>query len=107
MAEDKKELTDEQVKEAIKKKECPYCGGKTFTGHLEWADEPFSIFESGKIVYSAIESSAGYDAVVCVNCEEEIYPIIWKEWLIESVKGKVETLKKKRGENKCPRPEKK
>ena len=77
-----KKLTDEEIKEAIEKKHCPYCKSKRFVGDFPaWQKFDFNECDSwGDPFYYDPDTSAPFERVECDECEEEIPEIIWREW---------------------------
>lgn len=82
MPKEKKELTQEEIKEAIEKKHCPYCKSRKFVGNFPaWQRFDFDECDSeGKPFYHDPDTSAGFEQIDCDNCDKEIPPIIWGEW---------------------------
>lgn len=77
-----KELTTEQIREAIKEKYCPFCEGKDFHTTFDIAGQGFHILPDGRIAWGKKD----YDNIEIVECEicgEEIPKEIWKEWKLE------------------------
>lgn len=77
-----KKLTDEEIKEAIEKKECPYCKNRKFVGDFPaWQRFDFEACDSeGNPFYYDPETEAPFERVECDNCEKEIPEKIWREW---------------------------
>lgn len=85
MSQDKKELTNEQIKEAIEKKHCPYCKSRNFVGDFPaWQRFDFEGCDPegkpGKPFYSEPETEAPFERVECYECGEEIPKVVWREW---------------------------
>lgn len=80
-----KKLTDEQIKEAIEKKHCPYCKSRRFVGDFP-ARQRFDFKECdpegkpGKPFYYHPETGAPFERVRCDRCGEGIPEIIWRKW---------------------------
>ena len=80
-----KKLTDEQIKEAIEKKHCPYCKSRRFVGNFH-ASQRFHFGECdpegkpGRPLFSRPETGAPFDTVECDKCKEGIPEIFWRKW---------------------------
>ena len=80
-----KKLTDQQIKEAIEKKHCPYCKSRRFVGDFH-ASQRFDFGECdpegkpGEPFYNEPDTSAPFDTVKCDKCGEGITEIIWRNW---------------------------
>lgn len=91
MPQNKKELTDEEIKEAVEKRRCPYCKAedfRLFVGDFpSWQKfefVPLGLDKNGvpefQIKWQDPDTSADFEQIECVNCEEEIPQIIWRKW---------------------------
>jgi len=78
----KEELTQDEIKEAIKKRRCPYCKGRKFIRDFP-AYQKFDFDQcdsEGKPFYHDPDTSAPDERIECDKCGEEIPEAIWGEW---------------------------
>jgi len=82
MPEKKAKLTKNEIKEAIKKKHCPYCKSRKFVGFLPaWQRFDLDKCDSeGKPFYYNHDTSAEFKKIKCNKCWKEIPEIIWRNW---------------------------
>ena len=75
------ELTEKEIKEAIKRKWCPFCHDKDrkFFGTIPEAWQKFSTYEDSDTELDAMVAGE-YDYVYCYGCDKEVPSEIWSEW---------------------------
>jgi len=71
-------LTKEQIEEAKKQEECPFCQGNDFRATYDLTGRNFCI-EGGKIKFDEREEGKIF-CVQCNICLEEIPSEVWGEW---------------------------
>lgn len=92
MSAENKELTNEEIKEAIEKKHCPYCKGQKFVGTFRAYQEfEFSEVDTGRrpmYLKPDLSDSRGtmnthdreFREIWCDTCTKTIPAEIWSEW---------------------------
>lgn len=75
-------LTNEEIKEAIEKKWCPFCKDecKSFYGTVD-AWQEFWFTDKGELIWEDLEGDDEMGSITCKECGEEIPEEVWKNWL--------------------------
>ena len=75
-------LTEEQIKEAIGEKRCPYCKSQVFVGDFPaWQRFDFGGSDLiNKPFFHDPETEAPFERIECYKCGKEIPQVIWGEW---------------------------
>lgn len=76
-----RELTMEEIQEAIKEGHCPYCKDDCngFWCSVS-AIQEFYLDDEGKIQWGSLEGLDNVGNVECKNCDEAIPSEIWEAW---------------------------